>query len=200
MRTGLRVIDTDSHQMEPQSIWKEYIDPRFVDRAPVMSDMGNGKQGMMVENEPVTRQTGSYPMDSKDFHEATAKAMERFKGTRDLGFSAAARLGDMDAHGVDAQVIYPTVGGQILGKSFTDPELLLAVCAAYNDWSLEYCSLAPERLRMAAMLPVQAPDLAIEEARRTAASGAACYYIRPNPVANRLYYAREITAHNKRKR
>ena len=190
MRTGLRVIDTDSHQMEPQSIWKEYIDPRFVDRAPAVGDMGDGKRGMMVENEPVTRQTGSYPMDSKDFHEATAKAMKRFKDTRDQGFSAAARLGDMDAHGVDAQVIYPTVGGQILGKSFTDPELLLAVCAAYNDWSLEYCSLAPERLRMAAMLPVQAPDLAIEEARRTAAKGAACYYVRPNPVANRnLYHA-----------
>ena len=56
MRNGFRVIDTDSHQMEPQSIWKDYIDPLFADRAPAIGDMGNGKQGMMVENEPVTRQ------------------------------------------------------------------------------------------------------------------------------------------------
>ena len=101
MRNGFRVIDTDSHQMEPQSIWKDYIDPLFADPAPAIGDMGSGKQGMMVENEPITRQTGSYPMDSKDFHEATIKAMERFKDTRTKGFSASARLNDMDAQGVD---------------------------------------------------------------------------------------------------
>ena len=35
------------------------------------------------------------------------------------------------------------------------------------------------------MLPVQAPDLAIEEAKRTAAKGAAGFYVRPNPVCGR---------------
>ena len=43
MRNGFRVIDTDSHQMEPQSIWKDYIDPLFADREPAIGDMGNGK-------------------------------------------------------------------------------------------------------------------------------------------------------------
>ena len=185
MRDGLQVLDTDAHQMEPASIWQEYIDPTFVDRAPQVGDFGNGQRGMMVEGEPITKQDGSYPMNSAEFHAATRKAMQRFAKTREAGFSNEARLSDMDEQGVDAQVIYPTVGGQILGKPFKDPELLWAVCRAYNDWSLEYCSKDPSRLFMAAMLPVQSPDFAIEEAKRTAEKGARCFYIRPNPADGR---------------
>ena len=42
----------------------------------------------------------------------------------------------------------------------------------------------------AAMLPMQVPDLAVEEARRAARNGAAGYYVRPNPVRGRnLHHA-----------
>ena len=188
MRNGFKVLDTDSHQMEPPNIWTDYIDTQYRDRAPRIGDIGGGKQGMLVEDEAVTKQTGSYPMDSKEFHAASVKAMKRFKTTRDSGFSAEARIDDMDKEGVDAQVLYPTVGGQILGKPFKDTELLAAVCRAYNDWSLEYCGIAPDRLCMAAMLPIQDPVLAIEEAQRTAQKGASCFYVRPNPVQGRNLY------------
>jgi predicted TIM-barrel fold metal-dependent hydrolase len=190
MRNGYRVIDTDCHQMEPPSMWADYIDAPFADRAPRVGEIAHGKKGMCVEDEALTKQHGSYPMDSPEFIAASTRAMQRFAKTRAAGFSAASRIEDMDAQGVDAQVIYPTVGGQLLGKPFRDTELLAACCRAYNDWSLEYCSTEPARLRMAAMLPMQAPDLAIEEARRTAARGAACYYVRPNPIEGRnLHHA-----------
>ncbi len=185
MRNGFQVLDTDSHQMEPSSIWSDYIDANFADRAPTIGDIGHGRKGMVVEDEPIAKQDGSYPMHSKEFLEAAGRAMERFKRARDAGYSPEARITDMDEQGVDAQVIYPTVGGQMLGKTFHDTELLAAVCRAYNDWSLEYCSYAPDRLRMAAMLPVQAPDLAIEEATRAHEAGAACFYVRPNPIEGR---------------
>ena len=188
MRNGFKVLDTDSHQMEPPNIWTDYIDTQYRDKAPRVGDIGGGKQGMLVEDQAVTKQTGSYPMDSKEFHAASVKAMKRFKTTRDSGFSAEARIDDMDKEGVDAQVLYPTVGGQILGKPFKDTELLAAVCRAYNDWSLEYCGIAPDRLCMAAMLPKQDPVLAIEEAQRTAQKGASCFYVRPNPVQGRNLY------------
>ena len=188
MRNGFKIIDTDSHQMEPASIWTEFIDPNFADQAPRMGDYANGGRGMLVEGEPITKQDGSYPMDAEEFLDATVQAMKRFGRTREAGFSNVARIQDMDDQGVDAQVLYPTVGGQILGKPFKNPELLAAVCRAYNDWSLEYCSLSPMRLRMAAMLPMQAPDLAIEEARRAVSKGAAAFYLRPNPVSERNLY------------
>jgi predicted TIM-barrel fold metal-dependent hydrolase len=129
-------------------------------------------------------------MASEEFHAAAMKGMEKFQDNREQGFSAESRISDMDEQGVDAQVIYPTVGGQLLGKPFTDLELLAACCRAYNDWSLEYCALAPERLNMAAMLPMQAPDLAVEEAQRAADHGARAFYLRPNPNDGRnLYHA-----------
>ena len=188
MRNGFKVLDTDAHQMEPPGMWAEYIDPNFADRAPTVGDIGHGGRGMICEDEPLAKQDGSYPMHSEEFHIAARKAMERFDRAREAGFDAASRIQDMDDQGVDAQVIYPTVGGQLLGKPFHDPELLAACCRAFNDWSLEYCAHDTERLRMAAMLPIQSVDHAIEEARRTSEKGAACFYVRPNPVAGRNLY------------
>ena len=190
MLNGLKILDTDAHQMEPPSIWAEYIDTEFADRAPRVGDIGHGQKGMLCEGEPLAKQDGSYPMHSDEFLAAARKAMQRFERARNQGFNAASRLQDMDEQGVDAQVIYPTVGGQLLGKPFHDTQLLAACCRAFNNWSLEYCQSDAQRLRMAAMLPVQAPDLAVEEVRRMDAAGAACYYVRPNPVEGRnLYHA-----------
>jgi len=44
------------------------------------------------------------------------------------------------------------------------------------------------------MLPVQAPDLAVEEVARMVARGAACFYVRPNPVAGRNLYHQDYEA------
>ncbi len=190
MRDGCKVLDTDAHQMEPPSMWAEYIDARYADRAPTIGELDDGHKVMMCEGEPLAKQSGSYPMHSAEFQAASARAMERFQRSRSQGFNAASRLQDMDEYGVDAQVIYPTVGGQLLGKPFADLELLAACCRAYNDWSLEYCAADASRLRAAAMLPMQAPDLAVEEVQRASAQGAACFYVRPNPVDGRnLYHA-----------
>ncbi len=184
MRNGLRIVDTDCHQIEPASMWKEYIEPAFGDRAPRAGDLG-GRRGMMVEGESVTCETGKYPMSPPEFHAAVVQGMRRFERAAKRGFDAASRLEDMDEQGVDVQVIYPTVGGQILGKPFRDRELLSAICRAYNDWTRDYCSADPQRLRWAAMLPMQFPDLALEEATRAAQRDCVGFYVRPNPVEGR---------------
>jgi hypothetical protein len=53
MRNGYRVLDTDAHQMEPPTMWADYCDPAFADRAPRIGDLGGGRKGMLVEGEPV---------------------------------------------------------------------------------------------------------------------------------------------------
>ncbi len=183
MRQQCKVLDADTHQMEPPSIWTEYIETRFRERAP-RPDHSRPFPKMIVEDEPLTAE-GKYPFSTPDFLAALAKGMQRFERARAAGFSAASRLADMDEQGVDVQVLYPTVGGQLLGREFRDPELLAACCRAYNDWTATYCRAAPDRLRWAAMLPTQDVDLAIGEARRTAAAGAVGFYVRPNPVKGR---------------
>jgi predicted TIM-barrel fold metal-dependent hydrolase len=184
MRNERRIIDTDTHQMEPSSIWADYIAPEFRDRAPTNEQVGS-RRTIVVEGESLTAEEGKYPMAPPEFLEALRRGMERFREAAADKFSPASRLRDMDAEGVDAQIIYPTVGGQLLGREFRDTELLAACCRAFNDWSREFCEAAPERLRWAAMLPLQDVDLAVAEAKRAARAGAVSFYVRPNPVCGR---------------
>ena len=187
MRDGRRILDADTHQMEPADVWERYIAPEFRPRAPRLQPGGREN---LVEGEPLTAE-GKYPFHTPDFIAALMKGMQRFVAAREAGFSPQSRLADMDREGVDVQILYPTVGGQLLGREFKDPALLAACCRAYNDWSAEYCSAAPERLRWAAMLPFQDVELARAEARRTAALGAVSFYLRPNPIGGRNLYHRD---------
>jgi predicted TIM-barrel fold metal-dependent hydrolase len=170
MKNGFRIVDTDAHQIEPAKIWQEYIDPVFRERAPRIQEI-EGRPTMAVEGESLVSES-KYPMSSPAFLQAAMQAMKRFQRAADTGYSAQARL-------------------QLLGREFRDPELLAASCAAYNDWSAQYCEAAPERLRWAAMLPLQAVDLALEEARRCAQQGCVAYYLRPGPVKGRNLYHRD---------
>jgi len=186
MRDGRKILDADTHQMEPASMWEEYIAPQYRTQAPRLDKVG-GRHALAVEGESLTNE-GKYPFSTPDFLAALMKGMQRFERARSGQFNAESRLQDMDEHGVDAQVLYPTVGGQLLGREFHDAALLAACCRAYNDWSAEYCRRAPDRLRWAAMLPMQDVDMARAEARRTAAAGAVSFYLRPNPVKGRNLY------------
>ncbi len=120
MLEGFKIVDTDCHQIEPPTMWEEYIDPVFRDRAPRPEQVG-ARRGIVVEGKSLTNEEGKYPMSPPEFLAAVAKGMERFERARVAGFDAKSRLQDMDEHGVDVQVIYPTSGGQLLCKPFADP-------------------------------------------------------------------------------
>ena len=78
-----------------------------------------------------------------------------------------ARLSDMDAMGVDHALLYPTwfAEGFFLVR---DPDVAYALARAYNDWVVDFCKAAPERLFAAAILPLQNMDFALEELARVA--------------------------------
>jgi len=79
---------------------------------------------------------------------------------------AELRLADMDRDGVQTQVIF----GPIFQISTDDPVLRVACYRVYNDWLLEFCTAAPDRLIGVPMLP-ETPDGATEELLRLAAKG-----------------------------
>src|SRR5271169_1497228 len=76
---------------------------------------------------------------------------------------AELRLQDMDRDGVEAQVIF----GPIFQISTDDPVLRQACYRVYNDWLMEFCAAAPDRLIGAPMLP-ETPEAATEELLRLA--------------------------------
>ena len=74
------------------------------------------------------------------------------------------QLADMDAEGIDVQVIYPTF---LLNLSeLKETHLAVALARAYNDWLAEFCATDPRRLKGVAMVPLQDVEAAIAEARR----------------------------------
>jgi uncharacterized protein len=174
------VLDADAHLMEPASMWADFIAPEYRDRAPKVGEV-DGIRLVTVEGEPLVSRR-RFPFPEPHVPQRATGLLTRVRVAR---FGAQARLADMDAHGVDVQILFPTVGGQLLGREFRDVGLLAACCRAYNGWSREYTAAAPERLRWVATLPLQEVRLAIEEAQRSAADGAVGFYVRPNPVLGR---------------
>ena len=77
------------------------------------------------------------------------------------------RLEDMDRDGVDATVMY----GPTDPLNIADPELRRLSYMAYNDWLLEFCAAAPERLIGAGQLSMEDPEFARDELERLAKTG-----------------------------
>ncbi len=83
-----------------------------------------------------------------------------------------ARLADMDADGVAAEVIFagaqnrqvlPWAGGIDAGSAVIDPELRAVGGHMWNEWIAEFCSAAPERLLGVAQIPIWNIDDAVRE-------------------------------------
>jgi 2,3-dihydroxybenzoate decarboxylase len=72
------------------------------------------------------------------------------------------RLADMDAHGVDMQVLSLTFGVEVI----TDPAEAVAAARKVNDYLAEVIAAHPTRFAGFATLPLQDPGAAVAELRR----------------------------------
>jgi predicted TIM-barrel fold metal-dependent hydrolase len=189
MRNGMKIADADAHHIEPDDLWERYLEPRFRAEAPRLARRPDGREGWMVEGDTLVRESGAYKTSTGAKAKRVRDIMaQNFKRLIEAAYGAEARLMDMDDQGVDVQIIFPSRGGQVVGRDFRDLALLDACCRAYNDWSADYCRADPKRLRWAAMVPLQDLQLAIAEAERATAMGAVTIFVRPNPVSGRSLF------------
>ena len=163
-----RMISADDHldlQYLPRDLWTARLAAGLRERAPHVEER-NGTPLWVCEGQVWGRATGA-PMPRRPkpnlnaFDRAGIDETERRPARPEL------RLADMDRDGVEAQAIY----GPITSVTAGDPALSLACHRAYNDWLLEFCSAAPERLLGVAMLPPEDPAAAAAEVHRLAATG-----------------------------
>src|SRR5215475_5250166 len=82
--------------------------------------------------------------------------------SRRLPDVAEIRLADMDANGVDMQVLSLMSGVEII----TDPAAAVAVARQVNDYLAEVVAAHPTRFAGFAALPLQDPDASVVELRR----------------------------------
>ena len=89
---------------------------------------------------------------------------------REGGWDPVARLKDMAADGVVADVLYPTRGKSVFRLDY-EPEISEAASRVYNDWMIEFCQEAPDRLWGQALLPLWNIENAIIEMERCRNAG-----------------------------
>lgn len=188
----MRVIDGDSHFMEPLDLFPRYVDPAFRDRAlRVEADPAGGDPQILVDGKPLKL------IDTADLLAALVAYGQKEAG-RDVSHfdqylalspdwqDMHKRVAFLDAEGIDAQVLYPTLGllweGSVDDAVFAD-----ALCRAYNTWAFETCAAYPDRLFPAAHISLRDPALAVRELHRVAKLGARTIFVAAAPVNGRSF-------------
>ena len=181
MTRTYETVDADGHILEPLTLWDDYIDPAFRERRPQFVVDENGAERITVEGKLLGNprgigSLGSIGVRQGDVNVNTLKYAEGRKG----GFDPHTRIVDMDADGIDAAFLYPSLG--LFTGAIEAPDLSAASCRAYNRWLADYCNPYPDRLFGVAMLPMQTVENAMAEMRYARETLGMCGgFLRPNP-------------------
>src|SRR5256885_269537 len=146
------------------------------DLAPRFARDENGKSVTLIEGKP-WRPKFRQPRGSKTH--VSAGGVVR-AGGRD----PVERIKVLDEEGIDAAVLYPSLG--LMFGLYDDPEVAAALCASYNDELAKYCATDPRRLIGVGLLPQQEPKLAAAELERCIERhNFVGGVVRPNRIAGR---------------
>jgi predicted TIM-barrel fold metal-dependent hydrolase len=184
----LKLISADSHVNEPGDLWTERIDRAFTERAPRVVDSVPGRPPgsyLVLEGIPPIHVTqglgaGKKPEELEKFFETTT-----YRDARRGGWDPVERIKDQELDGVEAEVIYTTLGFRQFWLK--DPALQRACFRAYNDWLAEYCGYEPRRLAGLALISLYDVDEGVKELRRCRKIGLRGAMIWASPPEDRPY-------------
>jgi uncharacterized protein len=172
MRDGVRVFDSDIHVIEPFELWADHLAPEFRDRAPQRPPQGSA--AWLVMDGRGLPAGADHPDRQRDLttRYLSEEILARFaaRGDQEMtelatGTTPPTMLGAMDREGVDVSVVFRTQAAHVIAFDDQDPALSGALCRAYNRWLADFCSADPQRLLAGAMVPLQDPAVAVQEAR-----------------------------------
>src|SRR5581483_11513126 len=162
----MKIVDGDSHLIEPLDLFLRYIEPSYRERAMrVVEDPSTGKRQMLVDGKRM--HLGS---DTEEMLSIIVGHGQKEEGHAlnelDRSLIASAdwqnmdkRVQFLDAEGIDYQILFPTLGLLWEGE-VRDPQLAAAHCRAYNTWAFEICAGHLDRLFPAAHISLRDPALA----------------------------------------
>jgi predicted TIM-barrel fold metal-dependent hydrolase len=150
------MVSTDGHVQEPSDLWRTRIDARYRDRLPGIVVDATGKQFQKTE--------GFRPLRLSNV---------KFEGEDLLrnqsGKTPEERLADLEADGVDGEILFPNKGLTIWATP--DAAFSQAMCRVYNDWAWEVFGAYNDRLAPMACVASADLDGAIAEIQRCANLG-----------------------------
>ena len=163
-----RIVSADSHVLEPHDLWTTRLaGGPYADRAPYMAEDPKGGHMFVIDG------LSPFPIGLAGAAGKPASDLRALGDTAESlragGWDPAARLEDMDADGIAAEVLYPSVGMRLAQSG--DIGYQLACIRAYNDWLVEFCDGGHGRLVGLAMIPAVDPQAAVDEIERAHAAG-----------------------------
>jgi predicted TIM-barrel fold metal-dependent hydrolase len=169
---GSGIVDGDGHVLEPANLWDDYAEERFRDRAIHIRVDDRGLEYIEFDGVPFARlRPGSLSLlGTMGDPDAQPGPDRRYMDSMPLGAcDPGERLELLDKQGLDAAVLYPTLG--IIWEIATrDVELAGAMSRAYNRWIADFCRHSG-RLVAIAHLSLTDPHLAAAELERAVADG-----------------------------
>jgi len=178
-----KIISVDDHLVEPPQLWQDRLPSKMREEGPriVHEDDCDAwlYEGRKYSQHLLTAVAG------KDFSEWSMAELS-FADILPGCFDPKARLRDMDADGVAAQINFPTwprLAGTLFTVDSKDKQLALQCVKAWNDYVIdEWCATAPHRYIPLVIVPLWDPALAAKEIERTAAKGAKTVSFVENPA------------------
>lgn len=177
------VVDADSHVLEHQGMWENFDEggkmhpqrPLLVN-LPEDTSWGGRNAFWLIDGEMFPKAVGRGAYAS---HTPTTALYERER--TDISLDArqltdiTPRLRDMDARGVEVQIVYSTL---FLRFGTANADLELAMVRAYNRYMAKACSGSGGRLRFVMVPPLRSIDRCLEELNWANENGAVGVYVR----------------------
>ena len=187
---GYRVISSDSHVVEPPDLWTSRVEGKFKNRAPRVVRDEDGFDYWYTDDMKTGGMAAGTQAGVRFEHPELLGGPDLFENVVPGGYIPDEHVKDMNADGVYAGVLYPTVGLGLY-RCVKDSQLLTAIFRAYNDWLAEFCKPFPDRLLGVAMLNVHEVGEGASELERCAKMGLAGAMITVYPHDGNPYSAPE---------
>ena len=174
-------IDADGHVLESATLWEEYLEPRYRDRALRVRVDDDGLEYLEIGGRPSerTRQGSLGLMGAMGEHEARPGPERRYADSMPFGAGdAAERLELLERENLDKTVLYPTIG-LLWECELEDAELTLAYQRAYNRWIADFCRDSGGRLVPIAHLTLLDPEGSADELERAVVDGCRGGFVAP---------------------
>jgi predicted TIM-barrel fold metal-dependent hydrolase len=200
----LRAIDADNHYYEALDAFTRHLDPAFKRRGVQVMQSGKhtemvigGKVSNFIPNptfNPVIvpgcldlQFRGQIPEG------VDPRSLTKVEPISDTYRDHDARLAKLDEQGLEATVLFPTLGCGVEQALVNDIPATMASLTAFNkwledDWGFSY----HDRLIAAPMISLADVDAAVTEVDRVLAAGARVVHVRPAPVPTGLKKGRSL--------
>jgi predicted TIM-barrel fold metal-dependent hydrolase len=171
-------IDADGHVLEPAWLWERYLEERYRPRAMRVRTDEQGLEYLEHDGRPSERAVkGALSLMGAMGEESPA--IRPYMDSIPYGAGdPKERLELLDREGLDAALLYPTIG-LLWECAVTDAEISLAYMRAYNRWIADFCRDSGGRLVPIAQLTLLDPEGSAAELERAVRDGCRGGFVAP---------------------